>query len=160
MLNKTYSSLVLGTGVALLSACSTTQQQDPAPVVEAPPPVVTQPVDPLPPVQPAQPVTPGFSQQEQYLLSQSPSAYTIQVLGAHSTETVDKFINRFPGYNFMQIQSSLNGQPWHVLFYGVYNSQNEARRALSALPSSIRQNSPWVRQVRGVQDQISSGRVR
>ena len=158
MLQKKYLSLILGTGVALLSACSTTQQSEPAPVM-APPVQTLPPVESLPPAQTI-PAAPALSQQEQYLLSQSPNAYTIQVLGAQSMQTISNFVSRNAGYNFMQIQSSLNGQPWYVLFYGVYNTQNEAKRALSGLPSAIRQNSPWVRQLSGVQTQINSGRVR
>jgi DamX protein len=156
MPSKLTFALILST--SLLTACSnpfsTKPTPDPAPVNT--PPVTNVPSQPTTPP----PSTPSYSADAQVLMSQAPHTYTLQVMGAQNASNITTFKNRYPGYRFYQIQSSLNGQPWHVLFYGIFNSKTEAENAKRSLPPAVQQNKPFPKSMAEVQAQISRGSVR
>jgi septal ring-binding cell division protein DamX len=143
--------LALSAGMVLLGACSTTKVADPAPVTSAP--VTTVPVQPIetqPPVV-TQPTTPVQSSDQQVLLSQPTSAYTVQVLAAENPQTIVNFKNRYPGQTFYQIQVTRNNKPMYILYQGIYNSESAAAQAKRTFGDGV------VTSLGSVQQRIRSG---
>ena len=93
-----------------------------------------------------------------WLLQQNPKYFTIQLLGVGSYDEMQGFIqrNREPLQD-VSIAYTLT-QPDHRdrynLFYGVFDRVDSAQAAIDAMPSSLRANKPWVRQIQSVQESV------
>lgn len=91
----------------------------------------------------------------QWVLQQSPKAFTVQLTGVGSPEEMAAFVRQ----NSEQLASAPlsytitqpGGQYRYNLFYGVFANADEARAAIDALPASVRSQKPWVRQLSAVQ---------
>lgn len=89
-----------------------------------------------------------------WLLQQNPKAFTVQLLGAPDPSTMARII---AGYGQ---QLGENGLAYAVtqrdqrdrynLFYGMFDTADQARAAMQSLPPELRANKPWVRQMRSV----------
>jgi DamX protein len=95
---------------------------------------------------------------ENWLQAQSPSQYTIQLIGVRSEPTLLRFIaENLSSLNRQQIayyRSNYKSEDWFPLLYGVYASKTEARSAIDGLPENIRKQSPWIRTLAAVQNDI------
>ncbi|MBR7889972.1 AAA family ATPase [Marinomonas sp. A79] len=132
-----------------------TEQESPTintPVVSTP--VVTPTTQRTAPTVPQDP----FDKTE-WWLSQSPTRYTLQLLGTYNQGTVKDFIRDQGSIEtFGYFKSKHNGQDWFVVVYGSYRNRSEAIAAAETLPRDIRDLNPWARSARGIQDDIKKTR--
>jgi DamX protein len=92
---------------------------------------------------------------EDWLLSQHPDTYTIQVLGAHDPSTLKTFLRHHSLKNIALFKTEYRQRDWYVLLYGVYPDQSQAMLALQSLDMDLRQATrPWPRSMANIQAQI------
>lgn len=91
----------------------------------------------------------------QWLLQQSPKAYTVQLVLSPSQADMARFVDR----NIRHLaRSSLafaateyQQREHYSLFLGAFDTVGQARAAIAALPPDLRANQPWVRQFQSIQ---------
>ncbi len=88
-----------------------------------------------------------------WVRSQPPEDYSIQVLGSHNRDTATRFIaeGERKGVDFYYIEAVRKSKPWFVVLYGHYESKDAARSALNAAPNWLRAQKPWLRSFAGIQ---------
>lgn len=90
----------------------------------------------------------------QWLLAQSPKAYTVQLLGADDPADLTRFINRHAAElgdaGLAYTHTQREGHERYNLFYGVFADAAQARAALAALAPALHSQQPWVRPLRSV----------
>jgi DamX protein len=101
---------------------------------------------------------PSAIHREKWLLSHSPSFYTIQILGVRNEQTLLDFIKKHklreqPG-KIAYYRTTYRGEVWYPLLYGMYATKKEALSGIRELPASIQQSTPWVRRLSAVQAAI------
>lgn len=93
-------------------------------------------------------------QDAQWLLQQSPKAFTVQLLGADDPAALSRFIARHAAElgdaGLAYTLTQRNGNERYNLFYGVFSDAAQARAALAALPPTLHSQQPWVRPMRSV----------
>lgn len=93
---------------------------------------------------------------ETWILSQTPTKFTIQLISGSDKKAVEKYAGKSGLTGTHAICSYLvNGKRWYALIYKVFDSGHEARRALAELPGNIRKRSPWVRKFQELQSTIT-----
>lgn len=89
-----------------------------------------------------------------WLLAQNPKAFTVQLLGAPDPSTMARIIAQYSaqlGDNGLAYAvTQRNQRDRYNLFYGLFDTAEQARTALESLPPALRVNKPWVRQMRSV----------
>lgn len=92
----------------------------------------------------------------EWLLAQSPQAYTIQVMGLHDLQAFKKLLGAENSPNMIVFKTEYQKKEWYVLLFGIYPTQEQATAALNTLPESFRVlgTQPWVRNVAGVQQSL------
>lgn len=102
---------------------------------------------------------PQLPEGEQVLLSWNSDQYTLQLLGAHSEQSVRDYMERQPNRaRLLRFQSQRQGKPWYVVVVGRYESSAEARLAVEQLPESQQKAGPWPRPLREIQEEIKTQR--
>lgn len=102
---------------------------------------------------------PQLPEDEQILLSWGSDDYTLQLLGAHSEQSVVSYMERQPNRSqLLRFQSERQGKPWYVVVVGRYESSAEARGAVDQLPEAQREAGPWPRPMQEIQDEIKKQR--
>lgn len=91
-----------------------------------------------------------------WILSQSPGHYTIQVIALRSLAKLDSLIQ---GYDYLAPFATyiveFKGKPLHVLVQGVYLDVESARQARDGFPSDInRPGEVWIRKFSKIQERI------
>ena len=91
-----------------------------------------------------------------WILSQSPGHYTIQVIALRSPAKLDSLIQ---GYDYLAPFATytveLKGKPPHVLVQGVYIDVESARQARDGFPSDIiLPGEVWIRKFSKIQERI------
>ncbi len=82
---------------------------------------------------------PEIPEDEQVLLSWRPSDYTLQLLGASSRESVQRYLSEQPNRSqLLSFESRRQGEPWFVVVTGRYSSTEAAREAIAQLPAAQR----------------------
>jgi len=85
--------------------------------------------------------------------------FTMQLLGSHKEESIQKILDKLPGESkSMYFQKTRQGAPWYVLIYGNYPDRDSANAATSTLPNELKGFKPWVRGVSGIQDTIKENK--
>jgi len=92
----------------------------------------------------------------EWLLAQSPQAYTIQVMGLHDLQAFKKLLGTENSANMIVFKTEYQKKEWYVLLFGIYPTQEQATAALNTLPENFRMSGtqPWVRNVAGVQQSL------
>jgi len=94
---------------------------------------------------------------EKWLLSQSSSYYTIQLMGVRKKALLFNFVERnqlLEQNDIAFYQTTYKDKPWFQLLYGVYVTKKDAQAAADKLPLKIRKSSPWIRRLSAVQKTI------
>ena len=93
---------------------------------------------------------------ETWVLSQSPSDFTIQLISGSEKNAVEDYArkNGLDGI-FSVCSYTVKDKLWYALVYNVYPSGTEARKALAELPQDIKKRSPWVRKFQELQSTIT-----
>lgn len=94
---------------------------------------------------PGNPAASGIKR-EDWVWQQRPDNYTLQLASMLSEGEVLQFIrtNKVEaGSAYMKVV--INGTTRYNIIYGVYNTYDQARRAIKTLPANMQQDKPWVR---------------
>lgn len=90
-----------------------------------------------------------------WLLMQDSSKWSLQILAAYKPETLLAFVDQHRlGSKVAYYRTRLGKQDWHVILYGQYDSKEKARAVIPYLPAYIRQNNPWPKDLKSVQNTI------
>ena len=72
--------------------------------------------------------------------------YTIQVLALSHNKGFTPYINKLPSDQPVWMnKKELKGLPWYTLLFGHYDTREEAKRALNALPKDVKDYGPFIR---------------
>jgi septal ring-binding cell division protein DamX len=75
----------------------------------------------------------------------NPELYTVQVIGSHSKEKIDRFMKSGKSaQGYAWFESSYNAQPWYVVIKGIYRDR-DAALGEAALVKKDTGLEPWVR---------------
>ena len=95
------------------------------------------------------------SDQELKLLSLNPDNFTLQMLGSWSESNVQDFIrDNGSGDVFSYFETRYQDRPWFVVVFGTYTNSAAAVDAISNLTPRLQNQQPWVRGLRGIQEDI------
>lgn len=72
--------------------------------------------------------------------------YTIQVLSLSHNQSFTTYINKLPSNRPVWMnKKQLDGLPWYTLLFGQFETREEAKRALNALPQDVKAYGPFIR---------------
>jgi DamX protein len=122
----------------------------PATTNDTPPPsAVTQPIDGhgLPELQ------------DDWLLQQDSTHYTLQLIAGTRLNTLRRFIRQHRLTDKLALyHTTRKDQPWFGLTYGIYPDKQQAIKARARLPHSLRRSPPWIRNLNGIHTDIRKNR--
>ncbi len=96
-----------------------------------------------------------FSPDESFLLSQAPDAYTLQVLAASKSSSLEQYIARQPNKDrLFMYRGRREGKSWYVVVANVYTTRAAALSARSGLPAEQAKAGPWPRKLSAIQEEI------
>jgi chromosome segregation ATPase len=99
---------------------------------------------------PQQPIEPSEPTQVRWQALRDRGGYTIQLVGVSSQDSIAGFAARHGLQGELAyITTQREGQAWHILIYGMYESYAEASQALQRLPDSLKSQQPWARKMPG-----------
>jgi len=91
-----------------------------------------------------------------WLISQEPQLFTIQVLGTENEALLRQQIKNGGLTNKVAYYKKNRGDiAWFSLVYGSYTSHDAALTASRSLPVSLRKNKPWIRKIGDIQASLS-----
>ncbi len=94
--------------------------------------------------------------QKKWILQQSATAYTFQLMGSWDKQEVLAFLEKYAlAGDVAEFESMRNGRVWYALIYGVYDSKQAAVDASSKWPAPINTLPSWLRRFDSVQQQIN-----
>ncbi|WP_426414937.1 SPOR domain-containing protein [Aestuariirhabdus sp. LZHN29] len=89
---------------------------------------------------------------QRWLVSQSSTAYSLQMLGSHQREAVETFIARMgSGSNWHLIETRHRGKAWFIALYGSYTDRETALSAIKSMSSVLQAQKPWARAIAPLQ---------
>ena len=91
--------------------------------------------------------------QDYYL--NSPAGYVVQIVGFTDMSLLARFIDNYPNLEYFSYQKKLNGQLFVVLTTKIFESREQAREALQALPQDIIERGVWIKTLSTVKDEIN-----
>ena len=91
-----------------------------------------------------------------WLISQEPDKYVLQLISAIKTETIENYLTFFENKNeqIIEFTASINGTKHHILVYGLFDNSDLARAEIEKLPQKARQIKPWARTIQSISDLI------
>jgi DamX protein len=105
------------------------------------------------------PVIPDFLKKE-WVMAQAANHYTFQLMGSWEREEAYDFIEQYALVGDVAIFESMrNGQVWHVLVYGSFQSKQAALKASTGWPAPLNTLPSWLRRFDSVQQQIKNKAV-
>ena len=102
-----------------------------------------------------QPLTLPPLADREWLVQQDVASLTVQLAGLPNEQALNAFLEQhasaLSGKELaLTVTQPVQGTRYNV-FYGVFNSRDDARAAIAALPMELRSNRPWVRTMGDVQ---------
>jgi DamX protein len=89
----------------------------------------------------------------EWLMSQSPEAYTLQIVAVSRLSSVLKLAKQFPpGSQLASFRSRKGRNDLYPLFFGIYPTSEVAKEAAASLPVSLGQ--PLLRQMKSIHQEI------
>ncbi|WP_319553231.1 AAA family ATPase [Vibrio sp.] len=96
-----------------------------------------------------------FSFAYEELKALSPRAYTLQLAAMTSMEDVQAFLDEYQLNNKVRIYPTVrNETEWFIITYRDYQTIQQARDAVEALPNSLKSLNPWAKSLGQVQREI------
>lgn len=88
---------------------------------------------------------------EQWVQSQTPNFYTLQLASSTNVELIKKYFveNNLDGKGGYY-KNKREGEYWYALVYGAYPSVSAANAAVANLPPDLKKWSPWVRKLKNI----------
>jgi DamX protein len=115
--------------------------------------IVTQPISV--PEQVLKAELPPAIHQKKWILQQSATDYTFQLMGSWEKQEVVAFLGKYAlAGDVAEFESMRNGRIWYALIYGVYDNKQAALDASSKWPAPINTLPSWLRRFDSVQQQI------
>lgn len=97
----------------------------------------------------------GELESSSWILIQERNRFTVQMSASRDQNSVVNFLNQharaLPAPNSIY-SFARNGSTWYALLHGLYDSIEDARAAVEAMPPEALVNQPWIRSVGRVQD--------
>ncbi len=101
----------------------------------------------------------GAFLREEWLLKQSPTGYTIQLVGLQDEKGIAEFVQRHGvSGHVAYYRTQLKGKPWFPVLYGAFSTKSRAMAARDKLPESLIKTGVWVRALSSVQNDIRSNK--
>lgn len=95
------------------------------------------------------------TQQNDWLLQQDPTHFTLQLVAGNNIRTIRRFIREHSLEGDIAFyQTTLNGKPWHGLVLGNFPNKQAAIDARSHLPEQLRSQKPWIRNLGSIQQSL------
>lgn len=92
------------------------------------------------------------AKEKKWILTQSPDAYTLQLVGVRDAAAAKRFIDRHRLKGDVAYFKTLrSGQPWYSVIYGVYADRSAALKARETLPPVLRKSDVWPRTYASIQ---------
>jgi len=101
------------------------------------------------------PASAGAPACREWLGRQNPHRYTLQLMSSTTRSDVQDILNRYRLDPYAICAYKKESKQRYMLLYGVFEGTSDAQQAISALPDELRQNKPWIRQIRAVRSQLS-----
>lgn len=90
-----------------------------------------------------------------WILSQPPAFYTIQLMGSSDKTYLYNVADSYKNLNDIACFSKIHKErDWYVLICGLFSDKSQAMMVLDALPQELKANSPWIRRIAGIQQEI------
>ncbi|WP_299980858.1 AAA family ATPase [uncultured Pseudoteredinibacter sp.] len=100
-----------------------------------------------------------FTEDEQYLLRLSDSAYVLQLIAVRTTEQVEKFMRVQSNRADLKIfNRERDGKSWYVIVQPGFDTWEQVEQAQSKLPSRQRSSGAWARSLKIIKADIRSFR--
>lgn len=100
--------------------------------------------------------SPSALRSEPWILQQSATNLTIQLMAASSEAAAQQYIVRHRlTHTAAYFRTQHRGAPWYTVVYGSFASDRQAQAALAQLPSILTQASPWLRHYAEIQDKLA-----
>jgi len=93
----------------------------------------------------------------EWIWSQDPTSFTIQLAASSSEEAVLGMKRRLslPTEELGVAQGRRNGKAWYVLIYGSFPDKESAAGTIQRLPPALKRTGPWPRSFSSLQDELS-----
>lgn len=95
---------------------------------------------------------------EEWLATEAPKTFSIQLLGTNAPEFLRSHLNDLAKVveinKVFVYRTQAKRKPWLTVLYGSFNSYRAAQEALDKLPESLKGNRPFLRTVSGVREEI------
>lgn len=90
---------------------------------------------------------------EEWLLSQNPADYSLQLIGVDRFDALAAFVERYPQLKELAYyRTRRKGGDWFALISGIFPSFKSVQKAAEQLPPSIA--DPWIRRLGAIQEDI------
>ena len=97
-----------------------------------------------------------FTDDEQWIMSQSSDHYTIQIIATSNEAALQRFINK---HNLQDsavyYRTRRNGGNWFTLIQGSFKSLSLAKNAIKELASSLQLEEPWIKPIADIQKALA-----
>lgn len=101
--------------------------------------------------------TADSSDPEQWLRSQQPGHYTIQLAASGSREGIERFISQHSlSGQTVYFRGSKGGKSLYYLLLGTFSDRHQANLHIESLPAKLRINKPWARPFSDMQSLLDS----
>ncbi len=99
-----------------------------------------------------------FSNDEKSLLASANTGFVMQLFGAHSEKNTQKFIKKYNSndLSLSTYKTTYKDKVWHVVVAGPFETRAAAVQKSKQLPKKLQQQSPWIRSIIPVKEQIKS----
>ena len=88
----------------------------------------------------------GYGKALEWVLSQPPQYYTLQLIAVENVESLQRFIkNNGLEEQAFTLKTQRNGAPWYALLWGAFEDRERALQAQTALPSAVQKGGVWAR---------------
>lgn len=93
---------------------------------------------------------------ESWLWSQDPSNFTLQLLGARRSDSIQQFLHKYSDLNGKAVyfHTRHDARDWYTVIYGVYSNREQAQMAVKRLPSELQTASPWIRSFGSIHSEL------
>lgn len=101
----------------------------------------------------SKPVTKSYTSDELVLVEASDTSFVIQLFASYSMKNARAFVAQYKSMptELQVYQTSYKSKPWFVVVSGPYSSKQLAANQAKKLPSTLRQQNPWVRSIKPIQ---------
>jgi DamX protein len=114
---------------------------------------VTRPDTPVVAVRPAD--KKGILDQK-WILTQKPSAYTLQLVAVRDEAAIKRFIQKHQlSGDIAYFKTNRSGQAWYSVIYGVYPDRSAAIQGRETLPPALRKSDVWPRTYASIQEAVA-----